>query len=61
MTTAQVNLAQPSAAEVVPSGLAVHVLGGTTAAPAVITTRASQSLLAKFVREVATGETNRGP
>ena len=48
VTTAQVNLVQSSAAEVVPSGLAMYVLGGTTAAPVVTTATTSQNSLAKF-------------
>ena len=54
-------MVHPSVAEVVLSGLAMHVLGGTTAAPMVATVTAIQISLAKLVREVATGEINEGP
>ena len=39
----------------------IHVLGGTTAAPAITTATASQSLLAKFSWEVVAGEINEEP
>ena len=44
--------------DVVPAGLATHILGSTMAAPTITTAANSQSSLAKFVRELTVNATH---